>query len=68
LLWARALSVAEDFAHLYFNSRWSWLFSNYEGLEVARRWLRKEAARNAEMLGIAGTLARLQLTKFLRNF
>ena len=55
-----------------FDSRRSWLFSEYEGLEVeamdeARRRLSEDAAQNAEMLGIAETLARLQVAEFLRK-
>lgn len=55
-----------------FDSRRSWLFSEYEGLELealdeARRRLRAEAERNATMLEIAETMARLQLTEFLRK-
>ncbi len=70
---ARVLSVELlPEASRIFDSRRSWLFSEYEGLEVeamdeARRRLREEAAQNAEMLGIAETLARLQLTEFLRK-
>jgi N-acetylglutamate synthase-like GNAT family acetyltransferase len=36
-------------------------------MDEARRRLREEATQNAEMLGIAETLARLQLTDFLRK-
>ncbi|MCS7054767.1 MAG: DUF4230 domain-containing protein [Thermoflexales bacterium] len=55
-----------------FDSQRSWLFSEYEGLELealdeARRKLWTEAERNAEMLEIAETMARLQLTEFLRK-
>ena len=70
---ARVLSVELlPEASRIFDSRRSWLFSEYEGLEVeamdeARRRLREEATQNAEMLGIAETLARLQLTEFLRK-
>ncbi len=55
-----------------FDSQRSWLFSEYEGLELealdeARRKLRAEAERNAAMLDIAETMARLQLAEFLRK-
>lgn len=55
-----------------FDSQRSWLFSEYEGLELealdeARRRLRAEAERNTAMLEIAETMARLQLTEFLRK-
>jgi hypothetical protein len=55
-----------------FDSQRSWLFSEYEGLELAamdeaRRKLRAEAERNAAMLEITETLTRLQLAEFLRQ-
>jgi hypothetical protein len=55
-----------------FDSQRSWLFSEYEGLELealdeARRKLREEAERNTTMLEIAETMARLQLIEFLRK-
>jgi len=55
-----------------FDSQRSWLFSEYEGLELealdeARRKLRQEAERNTAMLEIAETMARLQLSEFLRK-
>lgn len=55
-----------------FDSRRSWLFSEYEGLELeamneARRKLRAEAERNAAMLEMAETMTRLQLAEFLRK-
>ncbi|BCX03224.1 MAG: hypothetical protein KatS3mg053_1162 [Candidatus Roseilinea sp.] len=55
-----------------FDSQRSWLFSEYEGLELealdeARRKLRAEAERNAAMLEIAETMTRLQLAEFLRK-
>lgn len=55
-----------------FDSQRSWLFSEYEGLELealdeARRRLRAEAERNTAMLEIAETMARLQLAEFLRK-
>lgn len=55
-----------------FDSQRSWLFSEYEGLELeamneARRKLRAEAERNAAMLEMAETMTRLQLTEFLRK-
>jgi ribosomal protein L10 len=55
-----------------FDSQRSWLFSEYEGLELealdeARRKLRQEAERNTAMLEVAETMARLQLGEFLRK-
>ncbi|MCS6848217.1 MAG: DUF4230 domain-containing protein [Anaerolineae bacterium] len=55
-----------------FDSQRSWLFSEYEGLELealdeARRKLREEAERNVAMLEIAETMTRLQLAEFLRK-
>lgn len=50
----------------------SWLFSEYEGLEVeameeARSQLLDQANNNQSMLELAETMARLQLTEFLRT-
>ena len=50
----------------------TWLFSNYEGLEVealaeARTKLQENSSHNQKMLQMAETLARLQLTQLLRN-
>lgn len=55
-----------------FDSQRGWLFSEYQGLELealeeARRKLREEGERNTAMLDIAETMARLQLTEFLRK-
>ncbi len=55
-----------------FDSQRSWLFSEYEGLELeamseARRKLRAEAERDAAMLEMAETMTRLQLAEFLRK-
>ena len=50
----------------------SWLFSEYEGLEVAameqaRQQLLDQANNNEGMSELAETLARLQMTEFLRS-
>ncbi len=55
-----------------FDSQKSWLFSEYQGLELeamdeARRKLRDEASRNAQMRRIAESQARLQVMEFLRK-
>lgn len=55
-----------------FDSQRSWLFSEYQGLELeamdeARRKLRDEASRNTQMRRIAESQARLQVMEFLRK-
>lgn len=55
-----------------FESNKSWLFSEYSGLEVAametaRLQIAGDAENNHGMLELADTLARLQLTEFLRQ-
>lgn len=55
-----------------FDSQRSWLFSEYQGLELeamneARRKLREEALRNTQMIRIAESQARLQVIEFLRK-
>ncbi len=55
-----------------FDSQRSWLFSEYQGLELeamneARRKLRAEALRNTQMIRIAESQARLQVIEFLRK-
>lgn len=55
-----------------FDSEKSWLFSQYEGIEIealdkARLQLREEANRNENMLGLAEKFVRLQLEEFLRQ-
>ena len=50
----------------------TWLFSEYEGLELeamdeAKQQLRDNSAHNLKMLQMAETLARLQLTELLRK-
>lgn len=55
-----------------FDSQKSWLFSEYQGLELeamdeARRKLRDEASRNIQMRRIAESQARLQVMEFLRK-
>jgi hypothetical protein len=66
-----AVELLPDQSRIYDAAR-SWLFSEYEGLELealeeARRKLREEGQRNTAMLDIAETMARLQLTEFLRK-
>lgn len=55
-----------------FDSERSWLFSQYEGLEVealdeAKRKLNDAAKTNTQMLKLAESLTRLQLTELLRK-
>lgn len=55
-----------------FDSQRSWLFSEYQGLELeameqARVTLREEAGRNEQMKRIAESQARLQVMEFLRK-
>lgn len=55
-----------------YDSQQSWVFSEYEGLETealeeARRRLRENTQNNEGMMSLAETLARLQLSDFLRN-
>jgi hypothetical protein len=55
-----------------FDSKKSWLFSEYQGLELealeeARQKLRDEAEKNAAMMELAETMARLQLIELLRK-
>ena len=55
-----------------FDSQRSWLFSEYQGLELeameeARLKLREEASRNEQMKRIAESQARLQVMEFLRK-
>jgi hypothetical protein len=55
-----------------YDSDRSWLFSQYEGLEVealerARQQLRQETLRNQEWLHLTEQVARLQLIDFLRG-
>jgi hypothetical protein len=55
-----------------FDSQRSWIFSEYQGLELeamneARRKLREEASRNSQMIRIAESQARLQVIEFLRK-
>ena len=55
-----------------FESNRTWLYSEYEGLELeamdeARQKLRDNSAQNVKMLEMAETMARLQLTELLRK-
>jgi hypothetical protein len=55
-----------------FDSQRSWIFSEYQGLELeameqARLKLREEAGRNEQMKRIAESQARLQVMEFLRK-
>ena len=55
-----------------FDSERSWLFSQYEGLEVealdeAKQKLTDSAKNNTQMLKLAETMARLQLTELVRK-
>jgi hypothetical protein len=55
-----------------FDSQRSWLFSEYQGLELeameeARLKLREEAGGNTQMIRIAESQARLQVIEFLRK-
>ncbi len=66
-----SVELLPDESTLYESDR-SWLFSEYEGLEVAameqaRQQLLEQAEYNQGMIELAETLARLQLTEFLRS-
>ena len=71
----RAMVISVDLlpeeSRIYESDR-SWLFSEYEGLELAameqaRQQLLDQAMHNEGMAEMAETLARLQLTEFLRS-
>jgi hypothetical protein len=66
-----SVELLPDESTIYESDR-SWLFSEYEGLEVeameqARQQLLEQAHYNQGMIELAETLARLQLTEFLRS-
>jgi hypothetical protein len=66
-----SVELLPDKSTIYESDR-SWLFSEYEGLEVeameqARQQLLEQAQYNQGMIDLAETLARLQLTEFLRS-
>jgi hypothetical protein len=66
-----SVEILPDQSHIYDSDK-SWLFSEYEGLELeameqARRQLLDQANNNQGMSELAETLARLQLTEFLRS-
>lgn len=66
-----AVELLPDQSRL-FDSQRSWIFSEYQGLELeamdeARRKLRDEAGRNTQMRRIAEAQARLQVMEFLRK-
>lgn len=66
-----SVELLPDESTIYASDR-SWLFSEYEGLEVeameeARQQLLEQAQYNQGMIELAETLARLQLTEFLRS-
>lgn len=66
-----SVELLPDESILYESDK-SWLFSEYEGLEVAameqaRQQLLEQAETNRGMIELAETLTRLQLTEFLRS-
>ncbi len=66
-----SVELLPDESHIYESDK-SWLFSEYEGLEIeameqARQQLLDQAHNNQGMAELAETLARLQLTEFLRG-
>ncbi len=66
-----SVDLLPEESRIYDSDR-SWLFSEYEGLELAameqaRQQLLDQAMHNEGMSEMAETLARLQLTEFLRS-
>ena len=66
-----AVELQPENSRIYASDK-TWLFSEYEGLELeamdeAKQQLHDNSAHNLKMLQLAETLARLQLTELLRK-